>query len=231
MRKVTLILGLALALVPAVALCNGIPTSNPFHDSVEDFYAGGGTVVTCISGCTRFSIGDTRGNPLWEVWEKVYYYPSTDPTHPNQTEFLYALTNDAVVPPIISFSVASNGVVPIDSETVAPVGWFSTEDSSWLYLYADPGYGLSPGSGWSNFQLYFPGYVPVTFGLASVDVGSSESEAVWLDCNISGNDCNTGNEPNWNWYASSPVPEPGSLTLFGTGLIGVAGLLRRKLKS
>jgi hypothetical protein len=31
-------------------------------------------------------------------------------------------------------------------------------------------------------------------------------------------------------FTTATVPEPGSLSLFGTGLIGIAGLVRRKLR-
>lgn len=35
--------------------------------------------------------------------------------------------------------------------------------------------------------------------------------------------------PDFRWTLGTPVPEPGSMLLFGSGIVGVAELLRRKL--
>jgi hypothetical protein len=143
----------------------------------------------------------------------------------------------------MSFAVDANGTYPVNyyspddwtssAYSYGGTTWFEWDGTNTEYgIYAPGTAPLNCGAncpGSANMSFVLPGYVPVTFGLASVDPPSTEGN--WLDCAIPGNNCTTGNEPNWNWYASSPVPEPGTLTLFGTGLIGVAGLLRRKLKS
>ena len=35
--------------------------------------------------------------------------------------------------------------------------------------------------------------------------------------------------PNFGWTTSAPTPEPGTLMMLGTGVVGLAGMLRRKL--
>jgi hypothetical protein len=64
--------------------------------------------------------------------------------------------------------------------------------------------GIAPVSGGYQIELILQNSVP--FGGGSV---------AWLDGGITGLSYNT-------------VPEPGSMMLFGSGVIGLAGLLRRK---
>jgi hypothetical protein len=67
--------------------------------------------------------------------------------------------------------------------------------------------GIAPVAGGYQVELVLQNTVP--FGGGSV---------AWLDGGITGLS-----------YNSSTTPEPGSMVLFGSGVIGLAGLLRRKL--
>ena len=65
--------------------------------------------------------------------------------------------------------------------------------------------------------LYLTGYdpTPANFNLASTD-----SSSTWGS---------TGSSTYGIDVSATPTPEPGSLTLLGTGLLGFAGMIRRKL--
>ncbi len=200
------------ALVILIAPVGGVAdTLIPTHESIENFFSTGGTQVTCAIGCTSFNVGNTSGDILWEVVEKVFLDSTTQ-----QTIFTYTVTNDNVSSPITSFAVFANGVSAPSS--TAPSNWsFFQLSGFWIWFTNTSGAGISSGpppTSLDSMSVTLPGAVPVTFSPTAIDTGSEHTILTGA-----------------NWVASSPVPEPGTLALLGTGLASIAGLLRRKLTS
>jgi len=94
------------------------------------------------------------------------------------------------------------------------------ENDNWAKLSYWPGVG---GSGWADYGVYIP-----------EDLFLFSGQYVYLYSKFGENFFNDNNFEEWGVASQSdqqPVPEPTTIILFGTGLLGLAGTMRRKKKS
>ena len=132
---------------------------------------------------------------------------------------------------ITSFHVSSKGFEAVDwtsemfGDPLVP-GWDFTDDGStfaWVANASHPYGGMTHGA--PNQSDYFA--VRITY----------DDPAPWPRWSYVSADVNVDGEYEGadNWVTSGPVPEPGTLLLLGSGLMGLAGYgklkLRRKKKS
>jgi hypothetical protein len=100
-----------------------------------------------------------------------------------------------------------------------------TSNSGWLCVDYSSGFAVIPGEGTLAY----------TFSGTYTGTPVAVLELMAQGCDTTnGTDCVYNGAGSFNISApmdGPPVPEPGSLLLFGTGLIGMAGFLRRKLTS
>jgi putative flippase GtrA len=80
------------------------------------------------------------------------------------------------------------------------------------YAYGDTGFTVYAPINYMGYN-YCLGCGDVFTGTGTTDLGIGD--AFW--------------GPNFGWTTGTTTPEPGSLMLLGTGVIGLAGMLRRKL--
>jgi len=262
MRKVLLVVALALLTGPATALADTIQTTagtygwqtwstsnlnqngSPYWDngSWDGAYK---NIGYCLTGAATCSMPDAPGVPL-DFWG-AQFYSVASPGHPVDTgggfdpNFFFAKDTPGST---AALKIEIAGFA--DDNTF---GWFETDLTGTLLgaqhelFYGSQGAGavktFTPKS-YYGFYLTTPqGNTFYTLSSKGSDPGyqhfavfSGPGESYWLgmeDLKF-GNCYSSDKDYNDMVVYVAPVPEPATLTLFGTGLIGLAALVRRRLK-
>ena len=126
-----------------------------------------------------------------------------------------------------TYSVTVTGNLELRQDFTPTPGSSITNVSFWaIAFFGDGAIDFFYTDGSDQEFVYFASNSAWTFVNATADVDTTKilsGFSVW------------GGSPNGVYYyddlsVNSAVPEPGSLALFGSGVVGLAGLVRRKIK-
>lgn len=144
----------------------------------------------------------------------VYYYPPQGITPPDTVDMI-SIWGYGVAHTITFSSPVTNPVMALISLGQPTV--FTT------YYFDQPFSILTSGGGWwggGSLNFISPNGLEGIEGDGLVQFNGTFSQITW-----------TGANPEyWNGFNVGTIPEPGTLALLGTGVVGLAGVLRRKLE-
>jgi hypothetical protein len=183
---------------------------------------GGVTVIytsTDLNGNTQIN---NLGTNYWlcgATYCPVYYYAPLGITPPDTVDMV-SLNGNNVIHTITFSSPVTNPFMAIIS-LGQPSTFFTT------YYFDQPFTILTSGAGW--WVPSFTGSLNYlgTNGLQGVEGnGLIEFPGTITQISWTGDDANA---EYWNGFNVGTTPEPGTLALLGTSLLGAAGMLRRRL--
>jgi hypothetical protein len=187
-----------LSLLAVLAAGGPVVAAMQVHVSTDNYYANGTSVSVSydIFGATDFSVGETRGEILWEVTEKAWW---DEPA--NQTIISYTVFNDSFATDITSLHVPVPAGIAALSVS-APVGWTGAQVGNEI-VWQTPGPGIPLFQSLDTMIVKYAGLHAIGF-LPNVMVDFADQTAM----------------TNINWVVTS-VPEPATFALLTLGVLVV----------